>query len=134
MADISEPTGSLAEARRWLSKARDDLTVASLVMTSEAGVNWAACFHAQQATEKSLKALLVASGIDFPRSHSLDRLLGLLPSDQANEFDLEALAELTPWAVAGRYPEDIANPDASTTHRLVESARSALDVATRLGR
>lgn len=61
-------------------------------------MSWAACFHAQQASEKSLKALLVAFGIDFPRSHALDRLLALLPTEVAIEFDAEAVAELAPCA------------------------------------
>jgi HEPN domain-containing protein len=132
VADIPEPTGSLLEARRWLAKAHGDLTVASLVLESAAGVNWAACFHAQQATEKSIKALPVATATDFPRSHVLDRLLALLSPAIADEFDLTALAELTPWAVAGRYPEDSANPDLDTTRRLIQAAAAALGTARRL--
>jgi HEPN domain-containing protein len=96
--------------------------VATVVVEAATGVNWAACFHAQQATEKALKALLVAFGIDFPRSHALERLLGLLPAHVAQQFDVDSVAELTPWAVAGRYPEDIPNPDDVTTQHLVDSA------------
>jgi HEPN domain-containing protein len=132
VADASKPAGSVEGARQWLAKAHDDLTVAEVVFENATGVNWAACFHAQQASEKAIKALLVACGIDFPRSHSVDRLLALLPSEMADEFDLDALEELTPWAVAGRYPEDIANPDLNTTRRLIESATSALACAARL--
>ncbi len=126
---MPEPAGSPEEARRWLAKAGDDLTVATVLLDRASGVNWAACFHAQQATEKALKALLVAFGIDFPRSHALERLLALLPAQAATEFDVDAVAELTPWAVAGRYPEDIPNPDFDTTRRLVESARTMFDRA-----
>jgi len=32
-------------------------------------------FHAQQAVEKAVKAVLVLHGVDFPRSHDLDFLL-----------------------------------------------------------
>jgi hypothetical protein len=64
------------------------LTVATVVLEQAGGVNWAACFHAQQATEKALKALLVALGIDFPRSHALERLLALLPAHIARSSTL----------------------------------------------
>lgn len=94
----------------WLDKAHDDLSVARAILRSDIGVEWAACFHAQQAAEKALKGVLVHLGIDFPKSHSLDRLVALMPVESARQFDLEALVELTPWAVAGRYPEDIENP------------------------
>jgi hypothetical protein len=66
VTDESETVGSPTEALRWLAKAKDDLAVANIVFDAPTGVNWAACFHAQQATEKALKAVLVAYGIDFP--------------------------------------------------------------------
>ncbi len=95
MGDDLEPTGSPTEARRWLAKANEDLAVADIVLHAPHGANWAACFHAQQATEKALKAVLVAYGIDFPRSHALERLLALIPASSASTFDFESVAELT---------------------------------------
>lgn len=125
-----------AGAAGWLSKAGDDLRVAEVILSGEIGVEWAACFHAQQAAEKALKGVLVHLGIDFPKSHSLDRLVALMPSDAAERFDLDALIELTPWAVAGRYPEDIENPSGAQAARVIEladdvvkSARSVLSKA-----
>ena len=47
-------------------QADEDLAVADLVLHSAIAVNWAACFHAQQAAEKAIKALLVLHGVDFP--------------------------------------------------------------------
>ncbi len=122
-----------AGAAGWLWKADDDLRVAQVILSGEIGVEWAACFHAQQAAEKALKGVLVHLGFDFPKSHSLDRLVALMPGDVAERFDLDALIELTPWAVAGRYPEDIANPTSAEAARVIEladdvvkSARSVL--------
>ena len=114
---MTEPTiePSRSEAVAWIAKARDDLEVANLVEGSQLGVSWAACFHAQQAAEKALKAILVLRGIDFPRSHALERVAALLPPDDQAQFKLEQLAELSPWAVAGRYPEDVANPTKAHT-------------------
>jgi len=34
-----------------------------------------ACFHAQQAAEKYIKAYLTAHEIDFPFSHNLEKLI-----------------------------------------------------------
>ena len=111
-----------AGAAGWLSKADDDLRVAEVILSGEIGVEWAACFHAQQAAEKALKGVLVHLGIDFPKSHSLDRLVALMPSEIAARFDLDALIEITPWAVAGRYPEDIENPTTGEAGRIIDFA------------
>ena len=108
-------------------KATEDLTVAELIVTSPIAARWAAGFHAQQAAEK---ALLVASGIDFPRTHSLERLADLL-GDAADVFDRSALIDLTPWAVAGRYPEDMPDPSAHEAVELVASARAIVDAVHR---
>ena len=96
MRDDAPAAASIDEARRWLAKAEDDLTVAAVVIANETTVNWAACFHAQQPAEKALKAVLVASGIDFPRSHSLEHLLALMPASAASRFDEDDLVELSP--------------------------------------
>jgi len=77
VTDLPDTSGSTAQS--WLAKANDDLAIADLVLNSEIGVEWAACFHAQQAAEKAVKAMLVHLGIDFPKSHRLDLLAGLLP-------------------------------------------------------
>lgn len=94
-----------AGAAGWLSKADDDLRVAQVILGGEIGVEWAACFHAQQAAEKAREGVLVHLGIDFPKSHSLDRLVALMPGDVAERFDLDALIELTPWAEPADTPK-----------------------------
>lgn len=57
-----------------------------------------ACFHAEQAAEKALKALLVVAGIDPPRAHDLELLAGLLPVIPG-AIGRSSLASLAPWAV-----------------------------------
>ncbi|MEO6124440.1 MAG: HEPN domain-containing protein [Ilumatobacteraceae bacterium] len=129
MTEPADP--SAATALSWIAKATDDLTIAELILDSDVGVEWAACFHAQQAAEKAVKAVLVCLGTDFPKSHRLDRLAALLPASCDPGFDIAALTELAPWAVAGRYPEDIENPTEAEATGLVELAqhivRSAKD-------
>jgi HEPN domain-containing protein len=64
------------------------------------------CFHAQQAVEKSLKAILFSRRIEFERIHDLVKLARLL-----SECDLvlpvreDQLRRLNPFAVTFRYDD-----------------------------
>jgi HEPN domain-containing protein len=61
-------------------------------------------FHAQQAVEKALKAWLTVVGVEYPRTHDLEELMGLL--EEHAEPILEAfydLVDLTDFAVQFRY-------------------------------
>lgn len=61
-------------------------------------------FHAQQATEKTLKALLALRGVTYPRIHDLDRLMQLLREAGATvPKSCETLAVLTDFGVGFRY-------------------------------
>jgi HEPN domain-containing protein len=63
-------------------------------------------FHAQQAIEKRLKAVLAFRGIDFERTHSIGYLTALLEHHGIDLPDRrEQIEELTPWAVAARYED-----------------------------
>ncbi|GAA6744498.1 HEPN domain-containing protein [Thermus antranikianii] len=91
----------------WLTRAKSNLARARLGRTSPE-VAWEdPCFDAQQAAEKALKALLIALGIPFPKTHDLARLLELIRPHLPVPVELEALARLNPFAVAGRYPGDL---------------------------
>lgn len=128
--DAAEPRRSESEAQRWLDKASDDLAVARMVAAGDVA-HWAAGFHAQQATEKALKAVLVARGIDFPRTHSLLRLVDML-APSADLLDRAALSALEVWAVAGRYPEDLPELSRSDAVTLVDAAADVFLAATTL--
>jgi HEPN domain-containing protein len=90
-------------ARAWLGKADRDLAAAKLC-AGETQTTDAACFHAQQAAEKYLKAYLTASGADFPRTHDLEELARLC-QPHAPTLDLGRcdLIGLTEYAVQVRY-------------------------------
>ncbi|MDY7101038.1 MAG: HEPN domain-containing protein [Actinomycetota bacterium] len=124
---MSDRQSSAAHEHSWLDKADDGLRVARVILAGGIGAEWAACFHAQQAAEKALKALLVHLGIDFPKSHSLGRLSALMPTGVEARFDSDALATLDPWAVAGRYPEDIDDPDHVQATRTVDIAADIVE-------
>ncbi len=63
-------------------------------------------FHAQQAVEKLLKAVLVASGAIFPPTHNLLKLADLLEEQKISfPMSLITLANLNPYAVVFRYDD-----------------------------
>jgi len=66
-----------------------------------------ACFHAQQAVEKYLKALLAFHGQPVPRTHDLEELQRLCtPLLALTEFSALDLTELSGYAVELRYDAD----------------------------
>ncbi len=64
-------------------------------------------FHAQQAAEKSIKAVLVHRGIAFPKTHIIERLIDLLPEDVSKIPELSQSAKLSVYATVSRYPGDV---------------------------
>ena len=82
-------------------------------------------FHAQQAVEKSLKAVLAARGISFPKTHALGFLVDLVDSNGIVAPPALAKAdELAPWAVEFRYEtESEPSLDRPAALTLVEGIR-----------
>ena len=95
-----EVSGSPAD---WLRYAVSDLEVARTTPSSRILLE-ALCFHAQQAAERAIKAVLVAQVIPFPRTHNIRTLLDLLPQGMGLPSEVEAAASLTDYAVLTRYP------------------------------
>jgi HEPN domain-containing protein len=93
------------DPREWLRFARSDLEIVRLARSPDVMVE-GLCFHAQQAVEKSIKGVLVALGVDFPKVHNIGVLLALLPETAPTPPNPGALARLTAYAVIGRYPGD----------------------------
>ena len=77
------------------------------------------CFDAQQAAEKALKAVMMSRGIDFPYTHDIACLLGVLQVDGINlpESMLSA-ARLTTYSVQARYPGSEARGVAGVRERI----------------
>lgn len=90
----------------WMRRAQADLAVANLTEDERISPE-ILVFHAQQAAEKALKALLVQRQIEFPRTHVIGLLLNLC--ERIGLAGIETLAEatvLTRYAVATRYPSE----------------------------
>ena len=80
-------------------------------------------FHAQQAAEKVLKAVLSAKSIAFRRTHDLAELMDLLADNQmALPPNADTLDELNPYAAELRYgfvePHGL---DRTKTQKVLES-------------
>ena len=112
------------EVERWLSYARMDLHEVRLNL-AHGGTPNIACYHAQQAAEKALKALLIARGLDVPRIHDLDKLKKALPDGASVKTVFPDLSELTFWGASSRYPGEW--PEASP-----EDARESAALAERV--
>jgi HEPN domain-containing protein len=92
-----------ALARRWLSKARTDLAVATVVLEKGPDMDaWACCFHAQQAAEKALKAILVARGVEPPYTHDIGALAAVMPDALSFDVSGDDLGDLTTYATGPR--------------------------------
>jgi HEPN domain-containing protein len=93
--------------RGWLRKADSDLADARRTVASE-GPYDTACFHSQQAIEKTLKAFLALHQRPLPRTHDLEELGRLCQQiDPLADLSLPALADATDYAVHIRYDFDV---------------------------
>jgi HEPN domain-containing protein len=89
-----------------LRHARADLAMARVPKSDEMMYE-GLCFHAQQAAEKSIKAVLVYLGIEYPKTHSIKWLIELLPPDIHRTDDLIVSTKLSSYATILRYPGEI---------------------------
>ena len=90
----------------WLRHAWSDLELARTEPNSRILLE-DLCFHAQQAAEKALKAVLISKSIPFPKTHNIRTLLDLLPQDINPPIEVKETASLTDYAVLSRYPGDL---------------------------
>ncbi|MDP2832901.1 MAG: HEPN domain-containing protein [Pseudomonadota bacterium] len=101
-------TTSLDEARRFLSLAADDLAAFRALAALPHIRPAIAFFHAQQAIEKSLKAVLFARGEEFRKTHDLYELADrLAKAGFTLPCDADELAQINPYAVEFRYGDEI---------------------------
>ncbi len=109
-------------ATDWLRRARSDLALASVPLPQGALYN-ELCFHAQQAVEKSLKAVLVRYGVEFRKVHDIDYLMSLVPSEVSLPAEAEQVVDLTSYAVTFRYPGDYEDVTKDAYQEAIQAAR-----------
>lgn len=115
----------IEEAWRALALADRDITAFDILRTNDAHIAIIG-FHAQQAIEKSLKAVLFAHQIEFDRSHDLVKLASLLRNHPIDlPVDDKKLRQLNPFAVTLRYDDVEITPQITltATSQLVQQLR-----------
>ena len=99
----------------WLRKAQDDLDVIEEIKNKKHLTNMVA-FHAQQAIEKSLKAIIDEFDLGFVKIHQIERLLEIVKEHVEVNIDHEIVQMLDSLYIESRYPVDIALlPDGKPT-------------------
>ena len=89
-----------------LRKARGDEFTVEKLIPDPASQDEIIGFHAQQAVEKLLKAVLAHHAVPYPRIHDLTELVALLRENRISfPEDLEEIDRLTPFATVFRYAD-----------------------------
>jgi len=107
---------ALAQGRRWLEQAEDELDAAEKLLDLEK--YYLVCFLCQQVAEKALKSIYYARGAVSVRGHSVEALCR-----QAAEFDsglsplLEELSPLDAYYIPTRYPNSLPNSVPARVYR-----------------
>jgi HEPN domain-containing protein len=115
-----------ASPEKWMEYARADLAMASIDLPIHATYE-ILCFHAQQAAEKSIKAVLVHLGIDFPYTHNIQIATALLPPELQSVPVFEEAEALSPYAVLARYPSEREPVEEERYRRLLGIATAVVE-------
>jgi HEPN domain-containing protein len=124
---MSDPT----DPQAWVARAEEDYSLAQFALRRNPPMAYGAVFHSQQCAEKYLKALLVAQGQIFPKTHDLAALSDLC--SQSGIFipvDQDALQRLAAYAVQVRYPGE--DPTAEEARLALETAQAVRRFAREL--
>jgi len=98
--------GPYDHALALLKKAANDLVAAKATLATGKALD-TVCFHAQQAVEKSLKAILALHDVKYPWRHDLGELLELVRPFAPEVVPFEdRIISMAPFAVEIRYDEE----------------------------
>ncbi|MBI5873238.1 MAG: HEPN domain-containing protein [Candidatus Omnitrophica bacterium] len=118
----------LLNAQRWLKQARHDLLRAERDLDEEFYSD--ACFMAEQASQKALKAFLFFSGERFVSIHALVKLVA---EAAAKDKEFEKLRDsarlLDKYYIPTRYPDALPMPAVPFEEYDTEDAQEALACA-----
>lgn len=117
-----------AGASRWFEQAEADLATARRL--SDIGIFYAACFFAQQAAEKALKAAHYASGARVVLGHSIGALArAAQPFAPAIVAAADSIERLDLYYIPTRYPDSLPESVPARVFK-AEDAATALSLAT----
>lgn len=115
------------ETKDWLEKAKEDMDTSGYNLNGKK-LN-AAVFFAQQAAEKSLKAVQIEKLNRFDKVHDL---LTLAKSVEAPEDVIESCAGLNPYYTITRYPDSEGQIDEKEARSLVKNGRKVVSWAKQM--
>lgn len=108
-------------AQEWYEQGDHDRRMARLLLSADPPELGGVAFHSQQAVEKYFKALLTLHGEEPPYTHDLETLLDRIVQHDGDFAPFRSAAEeLSPFAVAVRYPNPENVPTDKEAHELVE--------------
>jgi HEPN domain-containing protein len=115
--------------QEWISKAEDDFQFARISLSEKKPFYAHICFLYQQSAEKYLKALTLAHGLRFQKTHDLAALLqNCLEKAPAIESLTDDCDLLATFYVETRYPvhwpATFTQDDAELAHRAADRIRS----------
>ncbi len=127
---VREPEpGTPKSVAVWLERADEDRRIVEQLLLAAQPAWGGIAFHAQQAAEKHLKALLVSQWRKPPRTHSLALLVDTLRSAGCVLPDVARECEtLKPYSVDVRYPEDQVVPTENEGRAAVGASARIVDV------
>jgi HEPN domain-containing protein len=104
MSEQEKKTNYQMIYEKWISLAKDDLTMAEMAL--ERGLLLQTAFHSQQSIEKKLKGLIILlKKEDPPFSHDLVKLYRILSGESFfDDHLIPAMASLNPFYIGARYP------------------------------
>ena len=113
-----------SDSKDWFAYAKNDLKAAQILIDTKDPLIGVALYHIEQASEKALKALLIACNTSFALTHDLKILLKNCTSAG---FDLhefcDDIAEINPYATKSRYPnKSYIEPAMSTVKSYIKRA------------
>ncbi len=119
------------DPREWLKRARSDMRLAQ---SRHADVVLEdLCFHAQQAAEKAIKAVLLKRNIRFPHTHDIAALLRLIKEAGVSvPPETQEAQILTAYAGAGRCPGVVETVTVGEHDQAVALANTVVAWADRL--
>jgi HEPN domain-containing protein len=121
---VSSPERDLAKASQVLArKAGEDATAVREFAANPEIADGIIGFHAQQAVEKWLKAVIADRGGEYEYTHDLHRLLSLAADGRSVlTVDVDSVLALTQYAVPLRYEDllDVEPLDREATVTLID--------------
>jgi HEPN domain-containing protein/predicted nucleotidyltransferase len=121
----------IAETRRWLGQARQELMIAEAHVQGDEAAAGIVCYLAQQSAEKALKAVLIFLQTEFEKTHNLEELRKLIPAGWHVKDEHRRLTWLSEWVVKGRYPGEWAQATEADARRATRQAREVFESVVR---